>query len=339
MYVAVMLLTFLVPYAVVMIAAWRVRPSKALVRGATAAALIVLPIAVLLGVTYLRGRSAHGERGWTEILDGSASPSNYGDAHIRLVSYRWQSGRGHRIERELMPGASTVALAAAGIIPPLTAGGIATLVAGALAFDWSLGLKGLTYDDLYRRSAVYRGMRVPARFGAIVDAALAMLAAYGARRLLRSIRTPPARALACAVICAAVLIDLRMDPGLSPYWTTVPSIYSRVTPDMVLVELPIEHQTDYMYFSTRHWARLLGGYSGYPGYSAALLDGYKAFPGPTSIDDFRRAGATHLTYNCALEDVKSRCGRIVEMLDSSAALTLIASERWERGDVRLYRLN
>ena len=60
---------------------------------------------------------------------------------------------------------------------------------------------------------------------------------------------------------------------------------------MVLVELPSITQIDYMYFSTRHWARLLGGYSGFPGYSDTLMDGWKAFPSADPIDSLppRRA--------------------------------------------------
>jgi hypothetical protein len=302
-----------------------------------AAAAIVLPSFAGLGLPYLKSRAQRGERGTSEVSDGSAAPADYGKAHIRMVAYQWRGGRGHRTERELFPGTSTIALAAAGLIPPLTGSAIATIVAGTIAFDWSLGLKGLTYDDLFKRSSVYRGMRVPARFSVMVGAALALLAGFGARRVLRLPRAPAARAALCAALALLVLFDLRLDPRLERYPPTIPSIYSRVTPDMVLVELPVEHQVDYMYYSTRHWARLLGGYSGFPGYSATLMDGWKAFPSPAAIDFFRRAGATHLTYNCALEERPLRCAPTLEMLDGVPSLELVASERWERAEVRLYR--
>jgi hypothetical protein len=208
-----------------------------------------------------------------------------------------------------------------------------------MAFDWSLGLNGLTYDEVFKRSSVYRGMRVPARFSPVVGAALALLAGYGARRALRIARTPVAGAAVCAGLAVCVLFDLRMEPLLRPYWRTIPSIYSRVTPHMVLVELPKEPQIEYMYFSTTHWARLLGGYSGYPGYSPALVEGWHAFPSAAAIDLFRRAGATHLTYNCAFEKRPDRCGPTINQLDANPALTLLASEPWEGTDVRLYRIN
>jgi hypothetical protein len=198
-------------------------------------------------------------------------------------------------------------------------------------------LKGLTYDDLFKRSSVYRGMRVPARFSAVVGAALALLAGYGARRVVRVARTPVASAAVCSGLALFVLFDLRLDPQLRTYRPTIPSIYSRVTPDMVLVELPSWAQVEYMYFSTAHWARLLGGYSGYPGYSSPLTEGWKTFPSSASIELFRRAGATHLTYNCALEKSLNRCPAVFEHLDGNPALELVARDRWEGADVRLYR--
>jgi hypothetical protein len=303
----------------------------------TAGALVV-PAFAGLGLFYLKSRDARGERGLQEVSTYSAEAGDYGHAHVRLVNYRGQSRRHHRNERELFPGTSTLMLAAGGLVPPFTGATIATIVAGALAFDWSLGLNGLTYDDLFRRSSVYRGLRVPARFSALVGAALALLAGFGARRVLRLARTPAAGAAVCSVLVLLVLFDLRMELRLKPYRRTIPSIYSRVTTDMVLAELPAEPQIEYMYFSMFHWASLLGGYSGHTGSSRLVAEGWMTFPSGSAIELFRRAGATHLTYNCALEPRRSRCEPTIAHLDANPALELLASERWEGGDVRLYRI-
>lgn len=340
MYVAAMLVTFLVPFGAIVAIAWRVRPSRAVVRAAAGAALALLPVVALLGVPYMASREAHGERGLNEISDGSASPADYGDAHIRLATYQWQSGRSQNTERELFPGTSSLVLGAAGILPPLTPVAIATLTSGALAFDWSLGVKGLTYDDLYRRSPVYRGMRVPARFSAIVDAVLALLAAYGAARLLRLGRGSLARASICAVLAAAALIDLRIDPGLSryPYLRQPPGIYAHVTRDMVLADLPRqEHDIDYMYFSTFHWAHLLGGYSGFIPWNGDLAYGFDHFPDRDAVERLRALGATHVTYNCAFELPPRRCDEVLKALAENPSLELVAGERWQGAQVALYR--
>jgi hypothetical protein len=338
MYVGVMLMSFLAPFLVVAGLAWRVRPSWRLAGALAAAGAILLPAVIALGIPYMKSRDARGERSPQEVSDGSARPTDYGSTHIRMTTYMRHSRVGNRGERELFPGTTTLALAGIGLVPPLTGAAMATVVSGALTFDWSLGFNGLTYDDLYTRSVAHRGMRVPARFSVVVGAALALVGAFGASRLLRRGRTPAARSAICAALTLLVLFDLRMDPRLRSYYATIPSIYERVTPDMVLVELPVDHQVDYMYFSTRHWARLVGGYSGYPGYSAALIDGWKAFPSPAATALFRRAGATHLTYNCALELNPGRCAATLDILDGDPGLERMAAERWESAEVRLYRI-
>jgi hypothetical protein len=154
---------------------------------------------------------------------------------------------------------------------------------------------------------------------------------------LRFGRTPGARAWICAALALAVLFDLRMDPRVHPYFATIPSIYNRVTPDMVLAELPRDHEIDYMYFSTRHWAHLLGGYSGFVPSDAALEAGVAAFPAAAGVDALRKRGATHLTYNCALETNRTRCVTTLALLAENPTLELVAAERWEQSEVRLYR--
>src|SRR5262249_29164021 len=80
------------------------------------------------------------------------------------------------------------------------------------------------------------------------------------------------------------------------------------------------------------------GYSGFIKYSDALMRGYEAWPTAASIDLFRSAGATHLTYNCAFESTRPRCASTLEHLDANPALELIASGRWLGQETRLYRI-
>ncbi|HEU5255432.1 MAG TPA: hypothetical protein VFU28_05560, partial [Vicinamibacterales bacterium] len=338
MYLGVMLISFLAPFLIVAALAWRVRPTKRLVTACLAAAAIALPAFAGLAWPYVQAKDIRGERAIEEVRDGSAIGEDYRDANMRLVSYRWQGGRGHRVERELFPGTSPVLLAAGAAIPPLSAVTMASLVAGALAFDWSLGLNGLTYDELYRLSSLYRGLRMTARFSAIAGVALVLLATIGTARLLRRIERHNLRAAACAALCVIVLTDLRMDPGLVEYRQGIPPIYSAVTPEMVLIELPVDPQIDYMYFSTQHWARLVGGYSGFPRYTVNLMEGWKAWPSPSSIDFFKKAGATHLTYNCGLEERPWRCATALDMLDGHPGLERLAGGLWQGKETRLYRL-
>jgi hypothetical protein len=77
---------------------------------------------------------------------------------------------------------------------------------------------------------------------------------------------------------------------------------------MVLVEFPwAENAQDYMYFSTRHWARLINGYSGsFPDAFIDLQKHFDAFPGAGRDRGGAPGGATHLTFNCTLEVRKYR---------------------------------
>jgi hypothetical protein len=342
MYLGVMLACFLIPFAAVMIAAWRIALSRNLLRASVALLLVLLPALAALGLPYMKSRTARGERSRFDVSFGSAEPSDYGKAHFRLVSYAWRGRKGHVSERELFPGTSTLALAAVGVVPPLSGAAIASTVAGAAAFDWSLGLRGLTYDDLYNRSVVIRGMRMPARFSVLVGAALTLLGGYGARRILRLAPTATTRSALCAALALIVLFDLRMDPHLETYPSQIPSIYGSVTPDMVLMELPRDHERgdrffapSYMYFSTRHWAHLLGGYSGFMPNDEVFDDAVRAFPYPEAVATFRRLGATHLTYNCSFDWV--RCRDVMAALEANPSLQLVATSTWQAQPVALYR--
>jgi hypothetical protein len=337
MYIGAMLMSFLVPFLVMAAVAWRVRPTRALLTAALGAGVVLGPALATLGYPYMQSRAAHGERGLQEVSDGSARPIDYGATHIRLATYSRHSRVGNRGENELFPGTSTLALAAVGMIPPLTGATIAAVVAGAVTFDWSLGLKGLTYDDMYKRSVVYRGMRVPARFSVVLGSALALLGAFGARRLIRLGRSTRAQAAICGALAVLVVFDLRLDPRIIPYTAPIPSIYKLMNPSMVVVELPRYHDSEYMYFSTSRWPQMVAGYSGYIPFNENLEQGLQRFPTPEGLASLRRTGATHLTYNCALELTPGRCGRILALLDDSPQIELVAKAGWEGADVRLYR--
>ena len=337
MYVAVMLGTWLVPFGALVALAWKVRPTRALAAGLLAAALVPAAIGLFLGATYMKARPVHGDWSVRTVQPFSAEPKDYGDAHPWLATYRRESSAGHHAERELFPGSSTLALAAAALPPPLGAVTIASLASGALAFDWSLGFNGLTYDDLRRHLPPYRSIRVPARFAVLVDTSLVILGMYGVRRVLYLARERR-RAIVCGALAAVVLVDLRVAPELQAYPSEIPSIYRSVTPDMVLAEMPEkDREIDYMYFSTTHWARLLGGYSGFFPPLDEFNRAADAFPAAGAVDTFHRLGATHLTYNCAFEKSRNRCAEVLRELDANPSLQIVATGTWKSAPVALYR--
>jgi hypothetical protein len=334
MYFGLQLVAVLIPFVVVTVVAWRVRPSLQLGRAVTIAIAVALPAVLFTAIPYWMARDARGERTPEEVQKGSALVSDYLRTHRRMASHQWRSRVGNTPERELFPGISTLALA--GIAAPWASAPQAALISsGVAAFDWSLGFNGVTYGALFRFVAPLRGMRVPARFSVMVGSILILLGAFGTRRLLNLTRSGAQRTIACAVLAGAVLFDLRLSTNLVGYWSAVPSIYARVTDDMVLAELPRMHETDSMYFSTAHWAALLGGYSPV---SHELNRAFDTFPDAAAVDTLRRLGATHLTYNCAFERSDTRCRHTLDALERNASIELLARERWYGAEVRLYGL-
>jgi hypothetical protein len=342
MYLGLMLLLWLVPLGGILTLAWAARPYRPLVEGVAAGALVVLVGFGAVAVPYLSAQKAHGGWGNFTITDFSAEGRDYRQPSVRSwlgTKMMAEKGLG---ERRLFPGFVTPALAGAALA--VTPAGLvtATAVSGALAFDWSLGRRGLTYDDIQKRVPAFTGMRVPARFSVFAVTSLIMLAALGTARLLAAADRRGAGAMVtAAIVIGAIAIDLRPSIPLMDYWREPPPIYRAVDRSMVLAEFPIGDDPNiaFMYFSTHHWARLLNGYSGFftPEY-IALQERVKTFPAPDTIQVVRDAGATHLTFNCTLEPRKWRCARTIEMLDENPMLERIAAGQWEGGEVRLYKI-
>ncbi len=337
MYFGIMLITFLVPFGVFAAAGWGVRPWRPLLRSAVVTAAIVAAALAATGIPYFVSQDTRGDRSYALVGLFSAEPLDYTRPHARLASHYWRSRQWNSPERALFPGFTAPALAIAAVAPPFGAVTAATIASAALAFDWSLGANGLTYDELYRWVLPYRGMRVAARFSIFVGTSLILLAAFGTSRLLRALRNSRAQLIAFLFVVAAVMIDLRPVLLLRNYWRTVPPIYAAVNPQMVLAEFPFEPGVDQMYFSTSHWARLFNGYSGFfPDSFIRMARQVDTFPSDSSLQALRTAGATHVTVNCAL--YRRRCDAILGGLDASARVRLISSGMWEGSEVRLYEL-
>ncbi len=199
-------------------------------------------------------------------------------------------------------------------------------VAGLVAAAWlSLGpipqsmgqplnLTG-AYGWLYDYVPGFDGLRVPSRFAMLVSLMLAVLAGFGAARISRQ--------RGGAVVCAA-LIGLVLAESLT--WPFVlngadrpvgynqpearlyppgqgPRVYAAVAmlpQDAVIADLPLG-QLDFdvraMYYSTRHWRRILNGYSGVaPAHYGSLTVALRTIPAhaDASWQALRSSGATHV---------------------------------------------
>src|SRR5262249_18724877 len=138
-------LFFAVYLLVVGVAIWVGRrlptaPIATLVGGAVLAAVIVAPVAA----PYLANKAAMGDRDETTVAFYSARGEDYLKSHERARLYQRWSHRA-RAERQLSPHLAPIALAGAGLLPPLSVAQIGYAVALAASFEGSLGVNGFLF--------------------------------------------------------------------------------------------------------------------------------------------------------------------------------------------------
>jgi len=128
----------------------------------------------------------------------------------------------------------------------------------------------------------FDGVRVPARYATIGTLGLAALAALGIGAIDRRRRGAVSVAAGTLILLEAIAVPIPINqnstqysqPGLAPLPASIamgpatPEVYGFVATlpaSAVLVELPLGEpafDVRYMFYSTRHWRRLVNGYSG-----------------------------------------------------------------------------
>jgi hypothetical protein len=318
---------------------WR-RMAPPLVAGGLIAVVLSIPLAR----PYYAAAAVKGERDIPTVTYYSAGASDYFRAHPRSALYGGRLLADEYPERALFPGVAALALSAVALAPPLGVTRLAYLAGLVAAFDLSRGLKGRTYGYLYDWFAPIRGMRVPARVSAILAISLAVLAGFGARRLMARQRSGRGSAIAFAALVALVAIDLHPALELVRVWPGPPPIYSGLAGDraVVLAEIPfttkvpgITDNIPYLYFSLWHWRPMINGYSGFttPAYQQLLAD-MADFPGPRATAAMRAHGVTHVSVNCFF--IVQGCPQMLDALDGRPDFHAIASGRWQGSPVRLF---
>jgi hypothetical protein len=270
-------------------------PQRRMLLSLAAAAVCALIVIGPYSVPYLRNAKVLGERDTAEISRYSARPMNYLASPRTNLLYGWTADRWGGNEEQLFVGFTAALLALLALLPPVRR---TTLVYCALllfAVDASFGFNGITYSLLHRFLPLYRGLRVPARWGAVVMFAVAVLAGAGVMNLSRRY----ARGAATRFVLAFVITGLI----LCEYWTIQPPLEAVPTvasplyqwlseqPRSVVVELPVPLSSElpgeeprYVYASTFHWQPLVNGYSGYyPQSHFQLMAAMEKFPDASSI--------------------------------------------------------
>jgi hypothetical protein len=307
----------------------------------TATAVAAVLAAPIVG-PFIAAQPVKGERSEAEIRFYSATPLDYVRPHTRSAVWSGRLPPAYP-ERAMFPGVAPLVLAGAGLVPPL--GGVRFVYALGLvvSLDGSFGLNGVFYPLLHTYLAPFRGIRVPARFGALVGLTLAILAGFG---MLAVVRRCQSRSRGRAVLAAAVIaVMIETWPVLSlePVWKAPPSIYEQLKGrfDVVLAEFPLAvnaaQNLPFMYFSLWHWTPMVNGYSGFvPESYERLAPDFAEFPRSDSIAKLRARGVTHVTVNCGLWD--ATCEDAVNQIRALRELRLVSETSWQGRPVQLYEL-
>lgn len=163
------------------------------------------------------------------------------------------------------------------------------------------------YSLLYYAMPMLQGIRASVRFGYLVLAGMAALAAFGLMLLQTKFAGRPGlrNAITAAALVLVTVEALRIPVGYTrPY--EPPSVYGilKDEPGAVLLELPLFERGEfhlnapYMLNSTKHWRPIVNGYSGFlPRSYQVHVDSVRNFPDEKSLAYLRRIGVTHVAVN------------------------------------------
>ncbi len=345
-------------YGVFMITIWpvmagiewlRTRPllPRPLVLRAATWLLAAGVVAAVYSLPYQRARAIVGERDDDEVDRYSATLESYANFPPSNRVWGW-TAQPEDAERRLSPGVVASALAVSAVLAP-TAPWTLALTAGTLvAVDGSIGKFGWSYQALRRLVPPYRGLRVPARFAAVVLLGVALLAAIGCANLARHL----GRASLAPVAAGALLLLLGAEyASVHPVRAMprrAPPLYHWLSllPPTVIVHAPLPRpgalpgaEADYQYFAQYHRHRLLNGNSGFypPGY-LLMLERAKDFPDERSLRAMRANGAEFLIVHGQHFGSPDEYGAAVLALELRTDLTPITTSDDGGGVVRIYRL-
>jgi len=298
------------------------RAAMPLAAGVVLALLLTAPYAV----PYILNARVLGPRAPGEIADFSARLNSYFLAPTQNWLWGWTGTRVGGDELHLFPGAIAVALALAAFAGARRRLVWIYLAIVGLAVELSFGVNTAPYRWLYEHVSLFGGFRAPARFGILACCGLAVLAGFGFDTAQRRLSDMGRR-----VLLVAVLIGVAVESGSAPMnlqtmAPETPPVYKFIalSHQPVIIEFPFidwDLSPDYMYWSTKHWASLVNGYSGYtPSEYFKTRDLMRRFPDRASIGRLRALGVRYVLVHEAFYkprayvDLMSRAATRTELL-------------------------
>jgi hypothetical protein len=292
---------------------------------------------------YYEVHREHGlERSIGEVASYSAGWRDYLVTGGRL-HYDWWSQQYFEGRTALFPGVTALALAITGAWTGRRDPRVRMMLAcGAVGVLMSFGPALPGYELLHNYVPLIAGLRNAARWGWLLLAAVAILAALGAKEL----GARGAKGAKGAVLVIAAMVLVTVEAWRAPVGFTrfegLPRIYDRIAAegDVVLAEFPlysgdrVSENGPYVLANTRYLRPLVNGYSGFqPPTFEQRARVLTRFPDASAIDGLRALGVTHVTVH--LDAFRERYGDAgVDAVDRAGALRLVE----EIDGIRLYRL-
>jgi hypothetical protein len=217
-----------------------------------------------------------------------------------------------------------------------------------VAVDASRGANGWVYPVLRALLPPYRGLRVPARFGAVALLGVALLAAVGLARVARTVGGGSKAAVITVVALALVLVESASTVPVRTLPRSAPQVYAWLgtLPPAVLAHAPLPRpdelpgaEADFQYFAQYHRHRLVNGNSGfYPPTYLSLLERARSFPDDRAMNELRRLGVRYVLVHQQFYPSADAFGRVVDALERRADADPVATSRDDGGVVRVYEL-
>ena len=317
-----------------------------LTRGIVALGLAAA-VAGAYAVPYQRARQIVGERSDLEVHTYSATLASYAVAPPTSRVWGW-TGRVDDYERRLFPGLLASSLAVTALASPAAPWTLALAVTTAFATEASTGLNGVTYPVLRLLAPPYRGLRVPARFGAVTLLGVALLAALGCANLARVCGTWSGASWAALLVLVVVGGESAAAVPTRALPHDAPPVYALLAalPPTVIVHAPLPlpemlpgAEANYQYFAQYHHHALINGNSGfYPPAYLQLLERLRGLPGDHAMAALRETAAEYLLVHEQYYPTRNDFGRVVAVLEERRDVVPVATSRDDGGAVRVYRL-
>jgi len=317
-----------------------------LTRGVAALGLAAV-LAAAYALPYQRARQVVGERSDVEVQTYSATLASYAASPPTSRLWGWTASNDD-YERRLFPGLLGTSLAATALATPAAPWTMALAATTVFAAEASTGLNGVTYPVLRVLAPPYRGLRVPARFGAVTLLGVALLAALGCANLARVCGAWPGASLAAVLVLVTVGVESAASVPTRALPHEAPPVYALLAalPPTVIVHAPLPlpellpgAEANYQYFAHYHGHALINGNSGfYPPAYLQLLERLRGFPDDLALTALRSTSAEYLLVHEQYYPTPEAFGRIVTSLEARRDLVPVATSRDDGGVVRVYRL-